>query len=300
MTRLHAFPLVLALTIALPPSPRAAAQPAAAPKAPPPAAQPAKADPPKPAPAKPDATKPAAAKPAPGPPGAWHINAYGLFAFQQFAAKESFEAVFGHSSRGHFGGGAQVWHRSGLFAQAEYSQVKDDGQRVFVSGGTIYPLAIPLHVEIGTFEVGVGYKFVRKVRAPKPPSAPKAPAAPPARKGDDGVLVQRQPARPAAPPARAKAPSRFRLTPYLGAGFGRTSYAERGDFASGGENPSGSYNSYHAVAGIEVPLMKWIGVNVEGFYRWVPNALGKDGVSAEFDDTDLGGPALRVKLTVGR
>ena len=52
--------------------------------------------------------------------------------------------------------------------------------------------------------------------------------------------------------------------------------------------------------GVEVPVWKWFGLNVEGFYRWAPDAVGEGGVSAEFSETDLGGPALRLKLTVGK
>lgn len=248
------------------------------------------------------------AKPAgPNKPPTFHINAYGVFALQQYAAKDSFEAVFGYASKSLFGGGAQLWHRSGLFVQGDYSKVTHEGERVFVSGGTVFPLGIPLRVELGFFEVGVGYKFTRKVRAPKVPAAPKAPAAKaPTKSGvrSDDVVVQRQPGRPApataAAPARPKAPSRFRLTPYVGGGVGRVSYAEAGDFSAAGENPSGTHTSYHALGGVEIPVWKWFGLNVEGLYRWVPDGLGEGGASAEFGETDLGGPAFRVKLTVGR
>ena len=90
------------------------------------------------------------------------------------------------------------------------------------------------------------------------------------------------------------------MTPYLGGGVGRVSYSETGDFSTAGDNVSDSHTSYHLFGGVEAPLWKWLGVNVEGFYRWVPDALGENGVSAEFGENDLGGPAFRVKFTVGK
>lgn len=294
-------------------------------------AQPAKpAEPAKPAtPAKPaePAKRPAAAKAStPGKPPTFHFNAYGMYAYQQFAAKDSFKAVFGSSSSNMFGAGAQVSHRSGLFVQGEFSKMSDTGERVFVSGGQIYPLGIPVSLDLGYLDVGIGYKFLRKPKVPKagtpPAKAPGAPAKPAGKPGDDGILWQQKPAAPAAPagaggpaqptgPARPAAPvasakpapgtpSRFRITPYLGAGFGRASYKETSDFAQGDDNVSEGFPSYHVFAGVEWPITKLIGVNVEGFYRRVPDALGDNGVSKEFNEKDLGGPALRVKVTIGR
>lgn len=292
-------PLALAQSTSPAPTPKpATSQPpaATAPKAPAPAGQPA--------PATPTTQKPAAtAATAPARPPAFHFNAYGLFAHQQFVAKDSFDAVFGHTSKGLFGGGAQVWHRSGLFVQGDFSTMKDEGERVFVHGSTVYPLGIPLRMELGFFDVGIGYKFVRRPRAPRPPTAPKPAApAPAAKKGDEDALWQSQPGRrapAAAAAARPRGPG-FRLTPYLGGGFGRVSYKESSDFAQGDDNVTSSTSTYHAFVGVEVPVWKWFGLNVEGFYRWAPDAVGEGGVSAEFSETDLGGPALRLKLTVGK
>jgi hypothetical protein len=41
---------------------------------------------------------------------------------------------------------------------------------------------------------------------------------------------------------------------------------------------------------------------VAGEANWttVPDAIGAAGVSAAFDETDLGGTSVRLKITVGR
>ncbi len=282
-----------------PSAPKAPATATAAPQKPATPQKPAAPPPPNTPPPKQPA---AAARPVAAKAPTFHANAFGTFGYQQFAAKESFAALFGRSAGGVVGGGAQVWHRSGLFVQVEYAKYQDEGQRAFVNNGMIFPLGIPLTLELGFLDFGAGYKFVRRVKTPRPPD-PKKPVAPPPPRRDDALLTRWQatPAKPVTPPpAPAKRPSSFRMTPYVGGGIGRVNYHEIADFAEAGENVSESYSSYHLFLGIEAPLWKWIGVNVEGRYRWVPDALGEDGISAEYGEEDLGGPAFLVKFTVGK
>jgi opacity protein-like surface antigen len=88
--------------------------------------------------------------------------------------------------------------------------------------------------------------------------------------------------------------------PYVGGGVGVVLYSESADFAESGDDVDESFTSYHVLGGIDFPLWKWLGAGVEGAYRWVPDALGDEGVAGEFDESDLGGFALRFRLTVGR
>jgi hypothetical protein len=41
-----------------------------------------------------------------------------------------------------------------------------------------------------------------------------------------------------------------------------------------------------------------LSIGGEARYRWVPDALGVGGVSDEFNETDLGGLTLRVRVGV--
>ena len=60
-----------------------------------------------------------------------------------------------------------------------------------------------------------------------------------------------------------------------------------------------SFTSYHFLGGVEVPLWKFLGVGAEYHHRWVPDALGTGGVSAEFNETDLGGGTFRFRVIFG-
>ena len=86
---------------------------------------------------------------------------------------------------------------------------------------------------------------------------------------------------------------------YIGGGAGVYLYKETGDFGSPADNIDEKYASYHILGGVEVPLLSWLWLGGEGQYTWVPSSIGEEGISAEFDETDLGGFALRVKLSVG-
>ena len=46
--------------------------------------------------------------------------------------------------------------------------------------------------------------------------------------------------------------------------------------------------------------MRWVGVIGEVMWTSVADALGKGGASQAFDETNLGGTGLRIKLVIGR
>lgn len=93
-----------------------------------------------------------------------------------------------------------------------------------------------------------------------------------------------------------------RLVPYAGAGLGWHGYREASQFADGSENIDDHFVGYHVVAGAEVRLARWVGAAVEGQWATVPDALGGDsnGASREFEESNLGGAAVRLKLIIGR
>jgi opacity protein-like surface antigen len=94
----------------------------------------------------------------------------------------------------------------------------------------------------------------------------------------------------------------WRVVPYGGGGFGRHQYEESSDFAVEDENVKESFNGYHILGGAEFRISPWIGAAGELQWATVPDALGQDpnGVSSHFDESDLGGLTVRLKVVIGR
>jgi len=95
-------------------------------------------------------------------------------------------------------------------------------------------------------------------------------------------------------------PAAGRSVPYLGGGVGSLKFEETSDFADADDNVSEYFTSYHAVAGVEYSATRWLFVSGEVRYASVPDALGAPGIAAEFDESNLGGVSVAVKVLVGR
>ncbi|MEP6783504.1 MAG: hypothetical protein ABI983_07530 [Acidobacteriota bacterium] len=91
-----------------------------------------------------------------------------------------------------------------------------------------------------------------------------------------------------------------KLIPYVAGGLTSMSYQETSDFATDAENVDDRFSGYHLLGGAEYKIMRWLGVAGEVSWTTVPNAIGENGVSEAFDETDLGGTAFRFKITIGR
>jgi hypothetical protein len=87
------------------------------------------------------------------------IKGYGMVGGMSFSASESFDAVFGSSTGTIFGGGAEVGLPGGLYFGVGAWRYSKDGERVFVSGSDVFPLGIPLSVEITPIELTAGWRF---------------------------------------------------------------------------------------------------------------------------------------------
>jgi opacity protein-like surface antigen len=87
---------------------------------------------------------------------------------------------------------------------------------------------------------------------------------------------------------------------YVGGGVTFVNYEETSDFANSDDDVSEAFTGYYAAGGLEMKLAAWLHLRAEGRFTRVPDALGAGGVSREFDETDLGGAALAVKLVFGR
>ena len=88
--------------------------------------------------------------------------------------------------------------------------------------------------------------------------------------------------------------------PYVGGGIGSLKFEETSDFAEADENVSERFTSYHVVGGMEYAATRWLFVGGEVRYTSVPDALGAPGIAAEFDESNLGGVSVAVKVLIGR
>ena len=91
-----------------------------------------------------------------------------------------------------------------------------------------------------------------------------------------------------------------KLRPYVAGGFTSYGYTETSEFATDTENVDERFSGYHLGGGVEYRITRWLGLGGEFIWTTVPDAIGESGVSAAFDETDLGGTSLRVKISIGR
>ncbi len=91
-----------------------------------------------------------------------------------------------------------------------------------------------------------------------------------------------------------------RLLPYVGGGLTVLWYKETSDFADADENVDERFNGYHLLGGVELRVHRWIGVGGEVAWTSVPDAIAEGGASAAFDEDNLGGASVRLKIIVGR
>ena len=87
---------------------------------------------------------------------------------------------------------------------------------------------------------------------------------------------------------------------YAGGGVSSHRYSETSAFAEGDENLNERFTGYQVLGGVEYRLHRYVGLAGEVQYTTVPGALGAGGLSAEFDEDDLGGLIVRARLLFGR
>jgi opacity protein-like surface antigen len=90
------------------------------------------------------------------------------------------------------------------------------------------------------------------------------------------------------------------LVPYVGAGVSSHGYRETSRFAEATENVDERFTGYQFLGGLEYRISRWIAAAGEVQYTTVPDAIGGGGLSAEFNERDLGGTTVRVRVIVGR
>jgi hypothetical protein len=89
-----------------------------------------------------------------------------------------------------------------------------------------------------------------------------------------------------------------RGTVYGGIGGGLYFYKETSDFSDPSENVDDRFKSYHALLGFELGRGN-VRTALEVQFTSVPNGLGDGGASAAFEERNLGGVQLRLKVLLG-
>lgn len=75
------------------------------------------------------------------------------------AAADSFKAVFGSAEMTAAGGGAEIDIWRHLFLRVAVTRARRTGSRVFVDGGDVFRLNIPLTATMTPVEAGAGWRF---------------------------------------------------------------------------------------------------------------------------------------------
>jgi opacity protein-like surface antigen len=186
------------------------------------------------------------------------IRLFGVvYEMERMTASDTFKAVFDKSFINGFGGGVDVIRLVGdLFLRGGITYSKATGSRVIVVDDEVIPLDIPTTVTLIPIEIGAGWRFTPK-----------------ARRGAQEKL------------------SRF--TPYAGGGIVFYRYRETSEFDELDEGQFESFSGYHLFGGLDMDLTRTFFAGVEGAYRLVPDALGAGGASEFYDESNLGGFAIR-------
>lgn len=182
------------------------------------------------------------------------VRGYVSYGGVWLASSKTFEAVAGTPRAISFGGGAQltrVW--KSLFVDVGFARQRVEGERVFVSDGTVYPLDVPLEVTFRPFDVAAGWRV------------------------DLG-----------------------RFAPYVGGGLSTIAYKERSPFARPGDDVDERATGVVVLAGMDVPVWRYVSLGGELRYRGVSGVLGKGGASAAFGEDQLGGVQYAIRVSVGR
>ena len=87
---------------------------------------------------------------------------------------------------------------------------------------------------------------------------------------------------------------------YGAGGISFLKYQETSDFADPGEDVDDNYRGPVLFAGVEYSAHRFVHVRGELRYRRFSDAIGAGGASAAFEENDLGGFGVALKIAVGR
>lgn len=86
------------------------------------------------------------------------------------------------------------------------------------------------------------------------------------------------------------------VVPYAGGGVGWYGYTEQSPASDPTENVDVSHAGYLVHGGAEFAVQRWLALAADVQYTHVPGILGAGGISAQLDEHDLGGIALRARV----
>jgi opacity protein-like surface antigen len=87
------------------------------------------------------------------------LRVFGEATAQRFSASHSFDASFGQNIQPFFGGGLQATFQDRFFVEVGASRFSKTGDQVFVNGGQVFHLGIPMTVTVTPLEIAGGYRF---------------------------------------------------------------------------------------------------------------------------------------------
>ena len=96
-----------------------------------------------------------------------------------------------------------------------------------------------------------------------------------------------------------RAPRSGLAVPYVGAGLGWHVLAERSPSVASLDSVTDGHLGYQILGGAEVQVLSFAWVAGEVQWATVPKGLGDTGVSAFFQEDDLGGTTFRFKVMLG-
>lgn len=190
------------------------------------------------------------------------LTVRGFVTFGQIVldAQQSFDAILGRHTGPVFGGGGAIMLPRGLFVSVGASRFRGSGERVFVGPGRE---VFPLGIPLDITMVPVELTAGWRYRG----------------------RTRRGP---------------WPVVPYAGVGYTTTKYEERASFAGAGDDVDEWFDGYHVLGGVEYRARRWLGLGGEVQWTSLADALGTAGVSAAFDEHNLGGFTVRLKVSVGR
>lgn len=176
------------------------------------------------------------------------------------AARDSFDALGLRTTSFDFGGGARVTNLWGsVFAQVTANRWSDSGERAFVAD------------DGSVFSLGIPLDV-------------------------DATFVD---ATLGVKTVYRREDGRISYLSYVGFGAGVVRYEERSPFAEAGDDLKTTKPSYHGLLGVEVPITSALAIAVDGRYRYIPDLLGEQGVSAVLEEKSFGGFQTAVWLRLG-
>jgi opacity protein-like surface antigen len=183
-----------------------------------------------------------------------------------FTATQSFKAIFGSPAGAVVGGGVEVGLTRNVFVSLAASRFRRTGDRVFVFQNQVFKLNESDTITVTPLQLSAGYRFVGR--------------------------------RPAA--ARVTRPARY--TPYAGGGVGWYRLSETSAHSTSADDEKTTHAGYHLLAGVEIPIRRWMATAVDAQWASVPNAFGDSAASVAklYDEHDLGGFTLRARILLGQ